>query len=78
MYVRSDLAYNRKTELENNDIEDLWLELLLPKSKPIIIGTCYREPKNNKIINYLEATLPKLTTRLRDDYIRRFQYMPIK
>ena len=60
MYVRSDLAYNRKTKLENNDLEDLWLELLLPKSKPIIIGTCYREPKNNKIINYLEATLPNL------------------
>ena len=33
MYIRSDLAYNRKNELENDNFEDLWLELLLPKSK---------------------------------------------
>jgi len=58
MYVRSDLGYNRKTKLENTDLEDLWLGLLLPNFKPIIIDTCYKEPKNNKIINYLEATLP--------------------
>merc|ERR1712002_780136 len=41
-------------------LEDIWLELLLPKSKPIVIGTCYRTPKNNKIIDCLESTMSKL------------------
>ena len=60
MYIRSDLAYNRKNELENDNFEDLWLELLLPKSKPIFVGTCYRAPKNNKLLNSLETTFSKL------------------
>ena len=60
MYIRSDLAYNQRNELENDDLEDIWLELLLPKSKPIVIGTCYRAPKNNKIMDCLESTMSKL------------------
>ena len=60
MYIRSDLAYNRKNELENDDFEDLWLELLLPKSKPIFVGTCYRAPKNKNLIDSLESTLSKM------------------
>ena len=58
--IRSDLAYNHKVELQNTDLEDLWIELLLPKTKPIFIGTCYRAPHNNKIIECLENTLSKL------------------
>ena len=60
MYIRSDLAYNQRNELENDDLEDIWLELLLPKSKPIVIGTCYRAPKINKIMDCLESTMSKL------------------
>ena len=59
-YIRSDLSYNHKVELQNNDLEDLWLELLLPNTKPIYIGTCYRAPNNNNIIECLESTLSKL------------------
>ena len=46
--------------MQNNNLEDIWLELLLPKTKPIYIGTCYRAPNNNNIIDCLESTLSKL------------------
>ena len=59
-YIRSDLSYNQRVELQNDDLEDLWMELLLPNSKPIFIGTCYRAPDNNKVIDCLESTLSKL------------------
>ena len=62
MYIKSDLAYNRRMELENDDFEDLWLELLLPKSKPSFVGTCYRAPKNKKLMDSLETTFSKLET----------------
>ena len=59
-YIRSDLSYNQRAELQNDGLEDLWMELLLPNSKPIFIGTCYRAPDNNKIIDCLESTMSKL------------------
>ena len=60
VYIRSDLAYNHKVELQNTDLEDLWIELLLPKTKPILIGTCYRAPDNNKLFDCLDSTLSKI------------------
>ena len=32
-YIREDLAYNHRTDLNNINMEDLWLEILLPKNK---------------------------------------------
>lgn len=37
-----------------------FLELLLPKTKPIIVGTCYRPPKQSHFIDRLENILSQL------------------
>ena len=60
MYIRSDLAYNHRDDLQNDNLEDLWVELLLPKTKPIYVGTCYRAPHNNNLKESLELSLMKL------------------
>ena len=60
MYIRSDLAYNHRGDLQNDNLEDLWIELLLHKTKPIFVGTCYRAPHNNNFKDCLESTLSKL------------------
>ena len=59
-YIRDDLAFNVRQDLNNSDLEDLWLEILLPKSKPLYIGICYRTNNNNKFLDCLENTLSKL------------------
>ena len=46
--------------MQSQNLEDLWIELLIPRIKPIIIGTCYRAPKNNNVIECLEYTLNML------------------
>ena len=60
MYVREDLSFNQRPDLQSQHLEDLWIELLLPRNKPIIVGTCYRAPKNNQVIECLEYTLNML------------------
>ena len=60
MYIQSDLEYNPRDDLQNKFLEDLWLELLLPKTKPILVGTCYRAPNNTNAIYCMENTLSKL------------------
>ena len=42
MYIRRDLAFNSVDELCHDDIEATWIELLLPKTKPILCGVLYR------------------------------------
>ena len=40
MYIRRDLAFNAVDELSHDDIEATWIELLLPKTKPIVCELC--------------------------------------
>ena len=50
-FVRQDLCFNlRSTTM--GDIEGMFLEILLPKTKPIFVGIIYR-PQNS--INFLEC-----------------------
>ena len=60
IYIRNDIAFNLRIDLHNDDLEDLWVEILLTNSKPIYVGVCYRNDKNNKLLRCLENTLSKL------------------
>ncbi len=45
-YIRSDLAFSERNDLQSINLESVWVEILLPKTKPILVGTCYRPPKD--------------------------------
>ena len=65
LYIREDLAFNPRTDLQNKNLEDIYLEILLPKTKPIIVGSCYRAPENDKdhfdiFLGCMENTLDKI------------------
>ena len=34
-----------RIDLQHPDLETVWAEVLLPKTRPILVGTCYRTPK---------------------------------
>ena len=55
IYVRKDLTFNSRCDLDHADLEATWLELLLPKSKPILCGVIYRPPKQSNFYNILES-----------------------
>ena len=42
-YIRSELSYNVKSYFPK-DIENIFFELLLPNTKPVVVGTIYRPP----------------------------------
>ena len=37
MYIRSDLAFNPRHDLTVEELENIWVEILLPKTKPILV-----------------------------------------
>jgi hypothetical protein len=56
-YIRSGLAFNERSDLHNTNLEISWVEILLPKTKPILIGSCYRPPKQSDFLELLENVL---------------------
>ncbi len=56
MYLRSDIAHNERNDLRWEDLETVWAEILMPKSKPILTGTCYQPPKQKNIYELLEQS----------------------
>ena len=59
-YIRNDIAFNPRKELQNNCTETIWFDLLLPKSKPIIIGVCYRPPEDPDFLSHFECCISKI------------------
>ena len=49
-----DIAFNTRPDLGNDHIESVWIEILLPKTKPILVGVCYRPPKQMDFYEKLE------------------------
>ena len=52
IYIRSDLAFNQLDELSHEELEATWIEISLPKTKPIVCGVVYRPPHQNIFMNY--------------------------
>ena len=54
IYVRDDLSYNARPDIQDEQIEGIWIDLLLPKTRPILIGSLYRPPKQNDFLDRFE------------------------
>ena len=54
VYVRADICFYVRTELNHNDIEAVWLDIIIPKSKPFLFGALYRPPSQNTFFELLE------------------------
>ncbi|CAB4007128.1 RNA-directed DNA polymerase from mobile element jockey [Paramuricea clavata] len=46
-YVRHEISFHRRTDLESNDLEILWLEINHSNMKPILVAGVYRPPDTN-------------------------------
>ena len=63
VYIRSDLSYNPRTDLNDDNVESLWLDLFMKKTKPLLIGCIYRPPDQQNFIELFQETLDNITGR---------------
>ncbi|XP_060799413.1 uncharacterized protein LOC132901016 [Neoarius graeffei] len=54
VYIRNNIAFNVRPDMMDNDLEAVWVNILLPKTKAILLGACYRPPDVNNFYNILE------------------------
>ena len=67
-YIKKDVCYNVKKHF-SDDIENIFFDILLPKTKPITIGILYRPPKQHNFIEKLSDQFSKLHTEANEIYI---------
>jgi exonuclease III len=60
IYVRNGIAFNPRLDLAEDKLECIWVELLLPKTKGILVSSCYRPPSDSNCMPKLEALFAKL------------------
>ena len=46
-YISSNICYTRKTSLSDN-LENIFIDLLFPKTKPICVGIFYKPPSQTR------------------------------
>ena len=44
VYIRKDINFIRKSELESDNVESIWLQLFLYNKNSILVGLAYRPP----------------------------------
>ena len=59
LFIRSDIAFNPRPDLSADNLEALWIEVLLPKTRGILVGVFYRPPSDREFLSKLELSLSK-------------------
>ncbi len=54
VYIKNDIQYERRSDVEHNDIESLWLEVKQMYKKPIIIAALYCRSQKD-VPDYLDS-----------------------
>ena len=69
IYISQSIPFQRRLDLEDNDIECIWIEILFPKSKGFLIGVIYRPPDSSKHLpdNFNETFESMMSTVVSED-----------
>ena len=59
LFIRSDITFNPRHDLQVDGLESAWVEVILPKTKPIIVGVCYAHLNNLTSMNSLNLSVVK-------------------
>jgi hypothetical protein len=51
IYVRNDLSVSRRFDLEQSNMESLWVEVNFPHSRRFLVGTFYQPPESSRYYN---------------------------
>ena len=61
-YINNNITYTERPDLDNPNLEAVWLEILLPKTRPIVVGGIYRQPSQTNFLEEMEKVLSLIRT----------------
>ena len=69
MFIKDTIAFNIRNDINNENCEILFINVLLPKSKPFIVGMCYRPPDDSNFCDKLENNILSIKELEQETYI---------
>ena len=57
LYIRQGISYNVRTDLMRPNLECIFVDILFPKSKLFLLGSCYRPPSDSSFIESFSNVL---------------------
>ena len=67
-YIRRNIGYLQKHYFPR-EIENIFVEILIPKIKPLVVGIIYRPPNQINFLEIIKANFDKLDTNTKELYI---------
>ena len=67
-YIRNDVSFNVRGNF-SNEVENIFFDMLLPKTKPILIGILYRPPDQSKFLDKLSTAISETKKFMTKKYI---------
>ena len=68
-FIRNDLCYNAKSFL-TSEIENVFIEIFLPLSKPLVVGTIYCPPSQGSFTETITEHFSKINPNDTEIYFR--------
>ena len=59
-YIKKSISYNQKSSF-CPIIESIFIDIVLPKSKPILVGVLYWPPDKPRFLEYLDNSFSLIT-----------------
>ncbi|XP_065071070.1 uncharacterized protein LOC135695815 [Rhopilema esculentum] len=50
-FIRNDLGWQRREDLENDSLEAIWVEIFVKNSRPLLVCVIYRPPDTSKYLD---------------------------
>ena len=60
LYIRADLSFNVRSDLNVQTLEAIWIDILLPKTKPILVASIYRPPNQQEFLDKFDTVLNQI------------------
>ena len=60
LFISDSVAFNQRPDLSVDGLEAIWIELLLPQTKGILVCSVYRPPNDSNFLDKLELSLSKV------------------
>ena len=57
LYIQNRYAFTSMNIIDSDEYESLWINIFLPKTKPIQVGVCYRPPSQANFLELFEKSL---------------------
>ena len=70
VYIANSISYKRRTDLETNSTESIWIQVNIPNSKPILFCSVYRPPNSlTSWIDHFEFELDQASQNFENEII---------